>query len=224
MGRGCVPCTVQGNAASTRAKVRPTVSGGDGRPGATAVFEVAQSAGNGTCDLCAQLSSTPVTELQRCRGCGIELKTRRGVCGACATPNDELCAACSAGTGTPIAVTTSSRVGSGGTVAVSPSSHAGGSAAAKLGSGLLRLGHAMSSVADVVEAGVDTPVADAVVDVVGMIPGVVDVAGQVVAGLLALADRFPLASQCGGVLNLKDLFAMYQVSQCRTHTRAHTRW
>ena len=55
----------------------------------------------------------------------------------------------------------------------------------------------------------DAPAAHIAVGALQLVPSVVDVAGQVVAGLLALADRFPLASQCGGVL--KDLFAMYQV-------------
>ena len=74
---------------------------------------------------------------------------------------------------------------------------------------------AASTVADHVEGLVDNkPIVSVVVGVAGTpgagtMPGVMDAAGQVVAGLLALADRFPLASQCGGVL--KDLFALYQV-------------
>ena len=72
---------------------------------------------------------------------------------------------------------------------------------------------AISTATDMVEAAANSHVVHAAVDAVGTIPGVADAAGQVVAGLLALADRFPLASQCGGVL--KDLFALYQVSCAR---------
>ena len=81
----------------------------------------------------------------------------------------------------------------------------------KLNAALACVEDAVSTVTDIAEAAVvDTAVVQVVVGVVRMLPGAVDIAGQVMAGLLALADRFPLASQCGGVL--KDLFAMYQVS------------
>ena len=46
--------------------------------------------------------------------------------------------------------------------------------------------------------------------------GVVDMAGQALSGLLAVAERFPLGSQCCGLL--KDMFALYQV--CCTITGA----
>ena len=53
-------------------------------------------------------------------------------------------------------------------------------------------------------------ITEAVIEVVTTHAGdVADMAGQVVAGLLALADRFPLASACGGVL--RDLCSVYQV-------------
>ena len=79
--------------------------------------------------------------------------------------------------------------------------HAGGtlSAAAERADGVVER----------IDAVVNSAAVTAVVDAADMTPGVADAAGQVVAGLLALADRFPLASQCGGVL--KDLFALYQV-------------
>ena len=68
----------------------------------------------------------------------------------------------------------------------------------------------------------DAPAAHVAVDALQLVPSVVDVAGQVVAGLLALADRVPLASQCGGVL--KDLFAMYQVRvDCVRHWQSGCR-
>ena len=67
----------------------------------------------------------------------------------------------------------------------------------------------VDGVVEQVDAVVNSAAVSTVVDAAGMVPGVADAAGQVVAGLLALADRFPLASQCGGVL--KDLFALYQV-------------
>ena len=78
--------------------------------------------------------------------------------------------------------------------------------------GLLALSAAAERVEGVVErvdAVVNSAAVSAVVGVADMLPSVADAAGQVVAGLLALADRFPLASQCAGVL--KDLFALYQV-------------
>ena len=48
-------------------------------------------------------------------------------------------------------------------------------------------------------------------DVVAMASasGIVDMAGQALSGLLAVAARFPLGSQCCGLL--KDMFALYQV-------------
>ena len=77
----------------------------------------------------------------------------------------------------------------------------------------------VDGVVEQVDAVVNSAAISTVADVASMMPGVADAAGQVVAGLLALADRFPLASQCGGVL--KDLFALYQVGATQ---RRVSRW
>ena len=80
----------------------------------------------------------------------------------------------------------------------------------------------VGNVVDTVTMGTASPVASVAGDVVAMASasGVVDMAGQALSGLLAVAARFPLGSQCCGLL--KDMFALYQVCCCTTsHTGVH---
>ena len=80
----------------------------------------------------------------------------------------------------------------------------------------------VGNVVDTVTTAAASPVGSVAGDVVAMASasGVVDVAGQALSGLLAVAARFPLGSQCCGLL--KDMFALYQVCCCTTsHTGVH---
>ena len=82
------------------------------------------------------------------------------------------------------------------------------------GSRVSNLEHVVATAVKAVDA-VDADTVASVANVVGnafataSASGVVDMAGQALSGLLAVAQRFPLGSQCGGLL--KDMFALYQV-------------
>ena len=224
IGRCCYRCcTAQGHKASTRAKVRPTLGGDNGPHDAACVFEAKQPREDGTtCSHCGRVVTLSTPPLQaslvkerRCRDCG----NTSWICDTCMVPVEGLCVACRANAGklrlnsdgAEVVKTVGSTVTPTSRGATAPAS---APVTAKLNSGVKRVGEALSSVVDLPDAGADSPVVSAVVGAVELVPGVADAASQVVAGLLALADRFPLASQCGGVL--KDLFALYKVSQCHT--------
>ena len=104
---------------------------------------------------------------------------------------------------------------SGSTGPAAQATPAAGGAAAAAKSKVDGLQHAVTAAKSIAESVVapDNATMQLAHDVAAMVPvsgAVVDIAGQVFAGLLAVADRFPLASQCGGLL--RDLFGMYQVS------------